>query len=105
MINYGQIAHEAYEVAASLTGWETNPASRVPWNDVPLENRVATTMAANTVANAEREAIISVLRANMFAMQRAEIETADDECNAACAEWLKTLIEGFEAGAHLAPEN
>ena len=52
MSDYGRIAHEAYEEAAAKAGWETNPASRVPWEDVPLENRVATTAAANAVADA-----------------------------------------------------
>lgn len=52
MSDYGRIAHETYEEAAAKAGWETNPASRVPWEDVPLENRVVTTAAANAVADA-----------------------------------------------------
>ncbi len=52
--DYGRIAHEAYEKAAAESGWETNPASRVPWEDVPPENQAATRAAANAVANVVR---------------------------------------------------
>jgi len=52
MSDYGRIAHEAYEEAAAQSGWETNPVSRVPWEDVPEENRAATTAAASAVVDA-----------------------------------------------------
>lgn len=31
--------HEAYEELAASHGWQTQERSRVPWEDVPLENR------------------------------------------------------------------
>lgn len=31
--------HDAYEKAAEKHGWETNHRSRVPWSDVPSENK------------------------------------------------------------------
>jgi hypothetical protein len=40
-----EVMHNAYEQAAEGAGWETNPASRKPWCDVPAANR-ATMRAA-----------------------------------------------------------
>lgn len=34
------VMHDAYEAAAVGAGWETNPASRRPWADVPESNKV-----------------------------------------------------------------
>lgn len=34
-----EVLHDAYEQAALETGWETNPASRRPWGDVPDANK------------------------------------------------------------------
>ena len=36
-----EVMHDAYEKAARGAGWETNPASRVPWADVPESNKAA----------------------------------------------------------------
>lgn len=33
------VMHDAYEKAAIGAGWETNPASRKPWSDVPEPNK------------------------------------------------------------------
>ena len=43
-----EIMHDAYEKAAAGAGWETNPASRKPWADVPEANKV--TMRAAVTA-------------------------------------------------------
>ena len=40
-----EVMHDAYERAAVGAGWETNPASRKPWADVPEANK-ATMRAA-----------------------------------------------------------
>lgn len=40
-----EVMHDAYEKAADFHGWETNPASRKPWADVPESNK-ATMRAA-----------------------------------------------------------
>jgi hypothetical protein len=40
--------HDAYEQAALGAGWETNPASRKPWADVPEANKA--TMRAAVIA-------------------------------------------------------
>lgn len=34
-----EVMHDAYEKAAVGAGWETNPASRKPWADVPEANK------------------------------------------------------------------
>lgn len=34
-----ELMHDAYEKAALGAGWETNPASRKPWTDVPEANK------------------------------------------------------------------
>lgn len=34
-----EVMHDAYEKAAIGAGWETNPASRKPWGDVPEPNK------------------------------------------------------------------
>jgi len=36
-----EVMHDAYEKAAFTAGWETNPASREPWANVPESNKVA----------------------------------------------------------------
>ena len=59
--DYGKIAHDAYEIAAKQSGWETQEVSRVPWGDVPAENQAATTAAAMSVVAAERERILAEL--------------------------------------------
>ena len=46
-----EVMHDAYERAAVGAGWETNPASRKPWADVPESNKI--TM---------RAAVMSLLR-------------------------------------------
>lgn len=38
--NCCEVMHDAYEKAAAGAGWETNPASRKPWVDVPEANKV-----------------------------------------------------------------
>lgn len=43
-----EVMHDAYERAAGSAGWETNPASRKPWADVPDSNK--TTMRAAVAA-------------------------------------------------------
>ena len=43
-----EVMHDAYEQAALGTGWETNPASRKPWADVPEANKA--TMRAAVIA-------------------------------------------------------
>lgn len=43
-----RIMHDAYEDAAKGAGWETQAASRVPWDDVPEANKV--TMRAAVTA-------------------------------------------------------
>lgn len=38
--NCCEVMHDAYEKAAVGAGWETNPASRKSWADVPEANKV-----------------------------------------------------------------
>jgi len=59
------VVHDTYEAAAARTGWQTNPASRRPWADVPEANRTAT-----------RAAIRAALDHLRAALEAAEQETA-----------------------------
>jgi hypothetical protein len=47
-----RISYDAYEHAAAGSGWETNPASRVAWGNVPEANKVAMRAAVAAVATA-----------------------------------------------------
>lgn len=40
-----EVMHDAYEKAATGAGWETNPASRKPWDEVPEENKMTMRVA------------------------------------------------------------
>jgi len=44
-----EVMHDAYEKAAAGAGWETNPASRKPWADVPEPNKVTMRAAVETL--------------------------------------------------------
>jgi len=47
-----EIMHDAYEKAAVGAGWETNPASRKPWADVPAANKTTMRAAVGTLLEA-----------------------------------------------------
>jgi hypothetical protein len=47
-----RILHDAYEEAAYVAGWETNPRSRVPWDETPDANKAAMRAAVRAVAPA-----------------------------------------------------
>lgn len=51
-----EVMHDAYEKAALGAGWETNPASRKPWAEVPEANKV--TMRAAVTALLDYHGII-----------------------------------------------
>jgi hypothetical protein len=42
--------HDAYEAAAPANGWETNPASRTLWWDVPEANKATMRAAVRALA-------------------------------------------------------
>lgn len=44
-----EVMHDAYESAAPLTGWRTNPESRKPWDDVPAANKATMRYAVRTL--------------------------------------------------------
>jgi hypothetical protein len=44
-----EVMHDAYEKAATGAGWETNPASRKPWADVPEANKVTMRAAVSAL--------------------------------------------------------
>jgi len=46
--------HEVYEDLAPVLGWETQKRSRVPWDEVPLENRA---LMVAVVANLVRRGV------------------------------------------------
>jgi hypothetical protein len=50
-----RVMHDAYEAAACGVGWETQKASRVPWEEVPEANK-QTMRAAVTALLAYLEA-------------------------------------------------
>lgn len=41
--------HNAYEEAAVIAGWQTNPRSAVPWESVPLANRITMRVAVEAL--------------------------------------------------------
>ncbi len=43
--------HDRYEKAAAGAGWETNPASRKPWADVPEPNKATMRAAIGPIAD------------------------------------------------------
>jgi hypothetical protein len=47
-----EIMHDAYEKAAVGAGWETNPASRKPWSDVPEANKATMRAAVGALLDA-----------------------------------------------------
>ena len=47
-----EIAHNAYETAAIEHGWATNEASRVPWSEVPTQNKATTRAAVSAILSA-----------------------------------------------------
>lgn len=49
--------HDAYEQAAVGAGWATNPASRVPWSDVPEANKAAMRAAVTALLEAIAAAV------------------------------------------------
>lgn len=53
-----EVMHDAYEKAALGAGWETHPASRKPWADVPEANKA--TMRAAVAA------LIEALKSHMI---------------------------------------
>lgn len=44
-----KVMHDAYERAATETGWETQQASRKPWADVPATNKATMRAAVNAL--------------------------------------------------------
>lgn len=46
-----EVMHDAYEKAADFHGWETNPASRKPWADVPEANKATMRAAVSALLN------------------------------------------------------
>lgn len=49
-----QIMHDAYESAATLSGWRTQEASRKPWADVPESNKAAMRAAVRALFDWQR---------------------------------------------------
>ena len=47
-----EVMHDAYEIAAAGAGWETQAASRRPWDDVPEPNKVAMRAAVAAMLDA-----------------------------------------------------
>ena len=60
-----EVMHDAYERAAVGAGWETNPASRKPWADVPEANK-ATMRAAVGALLTSPELLDALVRAGVL---------------------------------------
>lgn len=74
MTNYGRIAHDAYEKAAEQYGCGTNPLTRVAWEDLPVQNQLATLAAAHAVVNEVESRIVEWLHSMGAWTLAAEIE-------------------------------
>lgn len=46
-----EVMHDAYEKAAVGAGWQTQPASRKPWADVPEANKVTMRAAVSALVD------------------------------------------------------
>ncbi len=53
--HYCEVMHDAYELAATKTGWETQAASRKPWSDVPESNKATMREAVSALLEALEE--------------------------------------------------
>ena len=72
-----EVMHDAYEHAATGAGWETNPASRKPWTDVPPANQ--TTMRAAV------SALLDWLDLDQLRTERDYLRQDNAELRDACA--------------------
>jgi hypothetical protein len=75
--------HDAYETAATANGWETNPASRKPWADVPEANKA--TMRAALAA------VLPSLVAEIREQIAGEIETQNPMEGQYAPQWNRGL--------------
>lgn len=50
-----EVMHDAYERAAIGAGWDTNPASRKPWAEVPEPNKITMRAAVAALLAALRD--------------------------------------------------
>lgn len=57
-----QVMHDAYERAAVGAGWETNPASRKPWADVPESNKATMRAAVAELLEWQRTQAMTAVR-------------------------------------------
>lgn len=44
-----KVMHDAYELAAVIAGWQTNPRSAVHWAEVPEPNKVTMRVAVEAL--------------------------------------------------------
>ena len=58
-----EVMHNAYEVAAVVSGWETNAASRKPWREVPEANQEAMRAAVRAILTSADPAVHAALLA------------------------------------------
>jgi hypothetical protein len=56
---YCEIMHYAYEEAAIIAGWQTNPRSTVPWSEVPEANKYTMRVAVNALLEQVKSDFVS----------------------------------------------
>lgn len=52
--------HELYEELAPHHGWETQESSRVPWEELPMNNRMLMTMVCRIILMRIRDGKIRI---------------------------------------------
>jgi len=94
-----EVMHDAYEKAAVGAGWETNPASRKPWADVPEANKE--TMRAAVGALLEWiDKGDAVLLSKLLFESRELIEMFSDIVEARTAktdDWSRRVVREIDA--------
>jgi hypothetical protein len=77
-----EVAHDAYEIAAAGSGWQTQAASRKPWAEVPEANREATRASIRAVLAAQRPAApvgdLALLDAEVAGFERGYRNAVED---------------------------
>jgi hypothetical protein len=83
-----RVMHDAYEAAAVGEGWETQQASRVPWEDVPPANQ-ATMRAAvrGLLSSPEFQAYRDIAYWEGALNVQAQVANVVQNVNAAHREW------------------
>lgn len=89
-----EVMHNAYEVAAVVSGWETNAASRKPWREVPEANQETMRAAVRAILTSTDPAVHAALLA---ALVRAGVLDVEKRCRCSCGGEFGAATHAFNA--------